>query len=65
MLTSKKERPKRSVVEPWKWASCSRVLAARIASYELAYRMQSSAEDAVDVNQETDETKASAWSRRR
>ncbi|MBI3822472.1 MAG: DUF1501 domain-containing protein, partial [Planctomycetes bacterium] len=28
-----------------------------IASYELAYRMQSSAEEAVDVNQETEETK--------
>lgn len=32
-------------------------LAARIASYELAYRMQANAEEAVDVNQETDETK--------
>jgi hypothetical protein len=32
-------------------------LAARIASYELAYRMQSSAEEAVDLNQETEETK--------
>jgi hypothetical protein len=32
-------------------------LAARIASYELAYRMQSSAEEAVDLAQETDETK--------
>ena len=33
------------------------VMHARIASYELAYRMQSSAEEAVDVNQETEETK--------
>jgi len=32
-------------------------LSARIASYELAYRMQSSAEEAVDLNQETEETK--------
>lgn len=32
-------------------------LAARIASYELAYRMQSNAEEAVDINQETEETK--------
>src|SRR5439155_6643073 len=32
-------------------------LSARIASYELAYRMQSSAEDAVDLNQETAATK--------
>jgi uncharacterized protein (DUF1501 family) len=32
-------------------------LSARIASYELAYRMQSSAEEAVDLNQETAETK--------
>ena len=31
-------------------------LAARIASYELAYRMQSEAPDAVDISQETDET---------
>src|SRR3989449_4450780 len=32
-------------------------LAARIAAYELAYRMQSAAPEAVDVSQETDETK--------
>jgi hypothetical protein len=32
-------------------------LAARIASYELAYRMQSSAEEAVDLNQEPEETR--------
>src|SRR5947209_361871 len=32
-------------------------LGARIASYELAYRMQSSAEEAVDLTQETEETK--------
>ena len=32
-------------------------LAARIASYELAYRMQGCAPDAVDVSQETDETR--------
>ena len=32
-------------------------LAARIASYELAYRMQSSAEEAVDLALETEETK--------
>ena len=32
-------------------------LSARIASYELAYRMQSSAEQAVDLNEETEETK--------
>jgi Protein of unknown function (DUF1501) len=32
-------------------------LQARIASYELAYRMQSSAEEAVDLNMETEETK--------
>ena len=32
-------------------------LSARIASYELAYRMQSSAPEAVDLAQETDETK--------
>jgi hypothetical protein len=32
-------------------------LSARIASYELAYRMQSSAEEAVDLNRETAETK--------
>ncbi len=31
-------------------------LAARIASYELAYRMQSEAPEAVDVSQETQET---------
>jgi hypothetical protein len=31
-------------------------LAARIASYELAYRMQSKAPEAVDVSQETEET---------
>ncbi len=33
-------------------------LGARIASYELAYRMQSNAEDAVDINQESEETKS-------
>jgi len=33
-------------------------LAARIASYELAYRMQSTAPEAVDLRQETEETKA-------
>ena len=32
-------------------------LAARIASYELAYRMQAKAPEAVDLGQETDETK--------
>lgn len=32
-------------------------LAARIASYELAYRMQSCAPEAVDINKENDETK--------
>ena len=32
-------------------------LAARIASYELAYRMQGCAPEAVDVSQETEETK--------
>jgi uncharacterized protein (DUF1501 family) len=32
-------------------------LSARIASYELAYRMQSNAHEAVDLNQETEETK--------
>jgi len=32
-------------------------LAARIGSYELAYRMQSAAPEAVDLSQETDETK--------
>jgi hypothetical protein len=32
-------------------------LAARIAAYELAYRMQSTAPEAVDLNQETAETK--------
>ncbi len=32
-------------------------LAARIASYELAYRMQSAAPEAVDLSQETAETK--------
>jgi hypothetical protein len=32
-------------------------LSARIASYELAYRMQACAPEAVDVNQESDETK--------
>jgi hypothetical protein len=32
-------------------------LAARISSYELAYRMQSAAPEAVDLSQETDETK--------
>ncbi len=32
-------------------------LSARIASYELAYRMQSSAPEAVDLTQESDETK--------
>ena len=32
-------------------------LSARIASYELAYRMQSSAEEAVDFNMESEETK--------
>jgi hypothetical protein len=31
-------------------------LSARIASYELAYRMQSDAADAVDLSQETEET---------
>lgn len=31
-------------------------LAARIASYELAYRMQSEAPEAVDINQETEAT---------
>ncbi|HYP09777.1 MAG TPA: DUF1501 domain-containing protein [Bryobacteraceae bacterium] len=33
-------------------------LSARVQSYELAFRMQSSAVDAVDVNKETDATKA-------
>ncbi|WP_435016988.1 DUF1501 domain-containing protein [Tundrisphaera sp. TA3] len=33
-------------------------LAARIASYEMAYAMQSSAPEAVDLDTETDETKA-------
>ena len=33
-------------------------LSARIASYELAYRMQSAAPDAVDLSKETAETKA-------
>jgi uncharacterized protein (DUF1501 family) len=33
-------------------------LAARIAAYELAYRMQAKAPEAVDLNQETAETKA-------
>ncbi len=33
-------------------------LEARIASYELAYRMQSSAPEAVDISKETDATKA-------
>ncbi len=32
-------------------------LAARIASYELAYKMQSSAPEAVDLREESDETK--------
>ncbi len=32
-------------------------LAARISSYELAYRMQASAPEAVDLSQETEETK--------
>jgi hypothetical protein len=32
-------------------------LAARIQAYELAYRMQSAAPEAVDLSQETDETK--------
>ena len=32
-------------------------LAARIASYELAYRMQSCAPEAVDISKESDETK--------
>jgi hypothetical protein len=32
-------------------------LAARIASYELAYRMQSCAPEAVDISRESDETK--------
>ena len=32
-------------------------LAARIASYELAYRMQSAAPEAVDLSDETDETR--------
>ena len=32
-------------------------LAARIAAYELAYRMQSAAPEAVDLSQETEETK--------
>ncbi len=32
-------------------------LAARVASYELAYRMQTSAPEAVDLTQETEETK--------
>lgn len=35
----------------------SNALAARIASYELAYRMQSAAPEAVDLAQETEETK--------
>ena len=33
-------------------------LAARVAAYELAYRMQSRAPEAVDLGQESDETKA-------
>jgi hypothetical protein len=33
-------------------------LAARIAAYELAYRMQSAAPEAVDVSAETDQTKS-------
>ena len=33
-------------------------LAARVSAYELAYRMQSTAPDIVDLNQETEETKA-------
>jgi hypothetical protein len=33
-------------------------LEARIASYELAFRMQSSASEAVDLSKESDATKA-------
>jgi hypothetical protein len=35
----------------------NRALAARIASYELAFRMQSSAPEAVDLSQESEKTK--------
>jgi Protein of unknown function (DUF1501) len=38
-------------------AGDSPALAARIASYELAYKMQSSAPEAVDLNLETEETR--------
>ena len=33
-------------------------LAARIASYELAYKMQSTAPEAIDTDRESEETKA-------
>src|SRR4051794_4559468 len=35
----------------------NQALAARVASYELAYKMQSTAPEAVDLSQETEETK--------
>jgi hypothetical protein len=38
-------------------AGNNQALAARIASYELAYRMQSSAPEAVDLSQESEKTK--------
>ena len=43
----------------WTWRSFpgNSELAARIASYELAYRMQGCAPEAVDLNSESDATK--------
>jgi len=43
--------------EHWKKNPHDSELAARIESYELAFRMQTSAVDAVDVNKETEATK--------
>ena len=40
-------------------------LAARIASYELAYRMQEHAPEAVDIAKETDATQRPVWARSR
>lgn len=38
-------------------SAAARELDSRIASYELAYRMQTAAPEAVDINQESEETK--------
>jgi hypothetical protein len=61
-LTPEQQRSRLDLLYSWNKRHLERrpdeeALAARIASYELAYRMQSDAADAVDLAQETAETR--------